>query len=402
MPRVNPEIMVWARKEAGLVPGDAIQKLSIREAWGVPPLDRLAAIENGETEPTRPMLVKMAKAYRRPLVTFYMSRPPVKGDRGEDFRTLPDDYAVEADAILDTLLRDIRARQSIVRAVLEDEDEAKPLPFVASKAITDRFHDVAVSIRDTLDFELNAYRQSATVEQAFAYLREKAEDAGVYVILVGNLGSHHTAIDAKIFRGFAIADEVAPFIIVNDQDAKPAWTFTLLHELTHIWLGQTGVSGASAERNIEKFCNDVAGELLLPAAELRQLAAAIGQGFNETAAVIGEFARTRKISRTMVAYKLFRNDLIDDQAWQGLTNLFRDQWRQNRAAERVRAREGDGGPNYYVVRRHRIGAALIDLVRRMTASGALTTSKAGKVLGVKPKNVEPMISRQPANNLPGA
>ena len=394
--------MVWARKEAGLVPGDAIQKLSIREAWGVPPLDRLAAIENGETEPTRPMLVKMAKAYRRPLVTFYMSRPPVKGDRGEDFRTLPDDYAVEADAILDTLLRDIRARQSMVRAVLEDEDEAKPLPFVASKAITDRFHDVAVSIRDTLDFELNAYRQSATVEQAFAYLREKAEDAGVYVILVGNLGSHHTAIDAKIFRGFAIADEVAPFIIVNDQDAKPAWTFTLLHELTHIWLGQTGVSGASAERNIEKFCNDVAGELLLPAAELRQLAAAIGQGFNETAAVIGEFARTRKISRTMVAYKLFRNDLIDDQAWQGLTNLFRDQWRQNRAAERVRAREGDGGPNYYVVRRHRIGAALIDLVRRMTASGALTTSKAGKVLGVKPKNVEPMISRQPANNLPGA
>ena len=402
MPRVNPEIMVWAREEAGLVPGDAIQKLSIREAWGVPPLDRLAAIENGETEPTRPMLVKMAKAYRRPLVTFYMSRPPVKGDRGEDFRTLPDDYAVEADAILDTLLRDIRARQSMVRAVLEDEDEAKPLPFVASKAITDRFHDVAVSIRDTLDFELNAYRQSATVEQAFAYLREKAEDAGVYVILVGNLGSHHTAIDAKIFRGFAIADEVAPFIIVNDQDAKPAWTFTLLHELTHIWLGQTGVSGASAERNIEKFCNDVAGELLLPAAELRQLAAAIGQGFNETAAVIGEFARTRKISRTMVAYKLFRNDLIDDQAWQGLTNLFRDQWRQNRAAERVRAREGDGGPNYYVVSRHRIGAALIDLVRRMTASGALTTSKAGKVLGVKPKNVEPMISRQPANNLPGA
>ena len=54
MPRVNPEIMVWAREEAGLVPGDAIQKFSIREAWGVPPLDRLAAIENGETEPTRP------------------------------------------------------------------------------------------------------------------------------------------------------------------------------------------------------------------------------------------------------------------------------------------------------------------------------------------------------------
>ena len=346
------------------------------------------------------MLVKMAKAYRRPLVTFYMSRPPVKGDRGEDFRTLPDDYAVESDAILDALLRDVRARQNMVRAVLEDEDEAEPLPFIGSKAVADGYRDVAASIRDTLGFDLSTYRKCVNVEQAFAYLREKAESAGIYVILIGNLGSHHTAIDVEIFRGFAIADEVAPFIIVNDQDAKPAWTFTLLHELTHVWLGQTGVSGASAEKQIEKFCNDAAGELLLPAAELRKLAAAAKQELNELAAAIGEFSEARKISRTMVAYKLFRDDLIDYQAWQVLTKLFREQWLQNRAAARVRAGKKDGGPNYYVVRRHRVGVALIDLVRRMTVSGALTTSKAGKVLGVKPKNVELMISRHRANNAP--
>lgn len=402
MPRVNPEIMVWAREEAGLAPENAIQKLSIREARGVPPLDRLAALESGEVEPTRPMLVRMAKAYRRPLVTFYMSRPPVKGDRGEDFRTLPEDYAVEADAILNTLLRDVRARQSMVRAVLEDEDEAERLPFVGSKAVADGYHDIAASIRDTLGFDLNAYRRARDTDKAFAYLRAKTEDAGIFVILVGNLGSYHTAIDVEIFRGFAIADDAAPFITINDQDSKPAWTFTLLHELTHIWLGQTGVSGASAEKNIEKFCNDVAGELLLPADELRELTAAIRQGFDETVTAIGAFAGDRNISRSMVAYELLRDDLIDHQTWQGLTNFFRQQWRQGRAAARERAREEDGGPNYYVVRRHRVGAALIDLVRRMTANGALTTSKAGKVLGVKPKNVQPMISRQLVNNAPGA
>ena len=119
MPRVKPEIMVWAREAAGLAPEDAVQKLGIKEARGIAPVDRLAALESGEVEPTRPLLVKMAMAYRRPLVTFYMSRPPAKGDRGEDFRTLPEDYAVEADAILDTLLRDVRARQ-----ILEVRDTA--------------------------------------------------------------------------------------------------------------------------------------------------------------------------------------------------------------------------------------------------------------------------------------
>jgi hypothetical protein len=35
-----------------------------------------------------------------------------------------------------------------------------------------------------------------------------------------------------VFRGFAPADDLAPFIVINDND--PAHSFTLLHELVHI------------------------------------------------------------------------------------------------------------------------------------------------------------------------
>ncbi len=80
----------------------------------------------------------------------------------------------------------------------------------------------------------------------FELLRKKPEAAGVFVLLIGNLGNYLTTIDLEMFRGFALADEVAPFVIINDQDAKTAWSFTLLHELVHLWLGQTGVSGARA------------------------------------------------------------------------------------------------------------------------------------------------------------
>lgn len=401
MPRLNPDILVWARESAGFTPEEAVVKLGIREARGVGPTDRLTRLESGEVEPTRPMIVKMAKLYRRPLITFYMSRPPVDGDRGEDFRTLPADYAAESDAILGALLRDFRARQSMVRAVMEEEDEAGALPYVGSVDVADGYVQVAEDIRRVLDFDLNTYRRCGSIEEAFSYLRAKVEDVGIFVILAGNLGSHHTAIDVETFRGFAVADDVAPFVVINDQDAKTAWTFTLLHELTHIWLGQTGISGAIAGRNIEKFCNDVAGEILLPVAELQDLAGVNRQGFVEAVAAIGGFARNRNISRAMVAYKLFRNDFIDLDEWQRFSQFFSQQWFDNRAAARARSRDTDGGPNYYVVRRHRVGTALINLVRRMTANGALTTSKAGKVLGVKPKNVGPMIMRKFTNNAQG-
>ena len=68
MPEVNPEILTWARETAGLTREDAVKKLSIRAAYGIEPEERLMALETGAIEPTRPMLVKMAKQYRRPLL----------------------------------------------------------------------------------------------------------------------------------------------------------------------------------------------------------------------------------------------------------------------------------------------------------------------------------------------
>src|SRR3546814_16138482 len=73
-----------------------------------------------------------------------------------------------------------------------------------------------------------------------------------YVLLIGNLGSHHSAIDIDAFRGFALADPIAPFVVINDRDAKTAWSFTLLHEVAHLWIGATGVSGGHFEGSTEQ------------------------------------------------------------------------------------------------------------------------------------------------------
>ncbi|TCL65738.1 XRE family transcriptional regulator [Rhizobium sp. BK251] len=389
MPKVNPLILRWARETAGLSVEDAADKLGIGDVRGIAGSDRLAMLEDGQLEPTRSQLIRMSTQYRRPLLTFYLAEPPARAARGEDFRTLPDEYARRDVALVDTLLREVRARQEMVRSLLESEEEAERLDFVASYDIRRGAEGLATAISERLGLSLQSFRSGngRGTSKGFAYLREHAEAAGIFVLLIGNLGSHHSALNVELFRGFALSDKVAPFVVINDQDSEQAWSFTLLHELAHIWLGQTGVSGGRPTSTIETFCNDVAGRILLPSAEIAGEVALRRARQDVVIARIAEIAEPRQVSHSMVAYKLYREGIIDQAMWSSVTAVFRKQWLNNKAAQRARARENEGGPSYYLVRRHRLGNRLLSLSKRMLADGALSPSKAAAILGVKPNNV---------------
>jgi Zn-dependent peptidase ImmA (M78 family) len=387
---IRPEILTWARETARLSLEDAAKAIGLKDARGESGSERLAKIEEAG-DPPRSLLLKMAKTYRRPLLVFYLSQPPKTGDRGQDFRTLPGEDRYDPD--LDALLRDIKSRQGLIRSILEDED-AERLGFVGAATMDVPAVDLARRIADNLRFSLQAFRAERTGDSAFAYLRGQIEAAGVFVLLLGNLGSHHNNISLEIFRGFAIADPQAPMIVINDQDAKAAWAFTALHELVHLWLGNTGISGTDAAARIEQYCNDVASEILLPAAE--------SKGFpkpstlEKTAAEISAFAEVRHVSRAMVAYKMFRARHLERQMWVNLNVHFREQWLALKQQQSEKQKATEGGPSYYVVRRNRVGNAPIGLIRRALDDGAITYTKAGRVLGVKPTNVEPLLASGPS------
>jgi Zn-dependent peptidase ImmA (M78 family) len=389
MSAIQPTILVWARETAGLSLEDAAQALTINPAHGKTGAERLADMEAGREEPTRPMLLRMSRVYRRPLLAFYLATPPRQGDRGQDFRTLSGKERFNPE--LDALVRDIKARQGLIRSMLEDDD-AKPLDFIGSATMTLSVGTIAARIAERLGISLARFRATKNADEAFAYLRERIEASGVYVLLLGNLGSHHTNMPVGVFRGFALADTIAPMIVINDQDARTAWSFTALHELVHLFLGQTGISGESGENTIEQYCNEVAGELLLPASELHQLAPAKNKSIGAITASITSFATGRRLSSLMVAYKLYRNGYLPRATWQVIDKTYRDEYEAYKQREAEKNKKQDGGPNYYVVRRHRVGHALLGLVRRSLDEGTITYTKAGRVLGVKPVNVEPLLS----------
>jgi hypothetical protein len=117
MPKVNHQILRWARETAGLSPSDAVDKLGIKDAQGVAAVDLLAAIESGDAEADRPLILKMAQCYRRPLGTFYMKALPRNGSRGGALRNAPDRQA-DDEAPADSLEPHIAASDAEAKVII--------------------------------------------------------------------------------------------------------------------------------------------------------------------------------------------------------------------------------------------------------------------------------------------
>ncbi len=390
MPKINPATLSWARETAGLSLEEAAKAVGLNAARGQSGAERLAELEAGDGDLSRQLLDRMAEKYRRPLVSFYLSKPPQVGERGEDFRRAPRAQELEFNPRLDALIRNVRARQDVVRFLMED-DESGPLDFVGSSRISDGADRIALSIKETTKFDLAEFRRAGDFDKAFAYLRGRLEAAGLFVLLLGDLGSHHSKIESRTFRGYAIADPIAPFIVINDNDARAAWSFTAFHEAAHIWLGQTGVSGASHEAAVERFCNDVAGTLLLPASEIRAIEINGLGDFEASIRVISTFAEERRVSRGMVAYMLLREGRISSARYRELDEHFYGAWVKSKERKKDKEKEGRG-PNRYVILRHRLGPALVGLARQYLETGNLSPTKASSLLGVKPSAVRTFLN----------
>ena len=391
---INPSMLSWARESAGLNLEEAAKRIGLSDSSRSSRVAKLRNLEAGEVEPTHSQLAKFAAVYRRPLTFFYLKERPVAASRGEDFRSRTTARSGRDEALLDALLRDIRVRHQMVRDLLEDDEELQRRPYVGSADLSDGAASTAAAIATGLGFDpMSRSERGRFRRDFFAHLRQLAERVGVFVLLVGDLGSHHSDVAPDVFRGFAIADPVAPFVVINDNDAQGAWSFTLIHELAHIWLGQTGISNASAVdviqgnyKEVEEFCNAVAGQLLLPDAVLLGFAphemdlGAVGQA-------VAELSETWSVTEPMVAFRLHQHGRLSAPIYRRLAVHYADRWQRHQAT----GRKDGGQPDYYRVRRHRLGNSLLSLVTRSLREGELTHTRAARILGVKPANVDRLV-----------
>jgi Zn-dependent peptidase ImmA (M78 family) len=397
---VNPNILIWARESAGLDLDVAAQKLGLQDSAKTTGEEKLSALERGAKKPTRNQLNNFANVYKRPLLTFYLADVPKTGNRGEDFRQTPETRGQRDNGMLDALLRDVKARQELVREILLDEDDFTPPNFVGSVTRQGGVAAAVTAMSETLKFNnTDLSLRTGDPDALFKKLRAAAEACGVFVLVLGNLGSHHTAIAASVFRGFAIADDIAPFVVINSSDARPARAFTLMHELAHIWLGATGVSGdvstkapVSDHAKVERFCNDVAGEFLLPDLHFKQATPSFNASdVNAAEAAIDLIASRWSVSEPMVAYRLHRRNELSAGAYETLRGHYHARWQAKLKRDKEKRAPDATGPSRHVLQQFNLGSALVDIIHRTVRGNQLTHTRAAALLGSKPGAVEPFL-----------
>ncbi len=393
---VNHNILVWARKEANLSRAHAANKACINdlkargEKESLSSAVRLERWEEGVETPTFPQLEKLAKAYRRPVLTFFLPEPPRKKTRLEDFRTIGG-KDIDSDAFgpeFSALLRQIEALQLNMYDLLLDTG-SKPLPFVASVSPNTTPVQVAQHIRNLLDYSFDNQKAAGDYNRVFSDIRTKAEQQGVFILLEGNLGSYHTKIAPEVFRGLAISDNIAPFIVINPNDAKPAMIFSLIHELSHVLRGETGISNLNSLdiSNInlpyqnELFCDQVAAEFLVPGDYLLSEWGKINTNY-PLEDYIKAISRKFSVSRIVIARRLLDFNRIDNDFYWKFYEVCQDEWRQIYKTKRTK----EVIIPYRVRIRSRLGGKLIGTVIGAAREGRISELDASRMLNVKINN----------------
>lgn len=397
---LNKAMLKWARDEAGLKPPEVATLSNIKgiKARGfvpeITPAMRIQMWEKGEETPSFDQLESLAKAYRRPLLTFYLKEPPKKSSQLKDFRTVGNNAPVLRlkTPIFSALVRQSELLQRNLRDLVQQDEIEHALDFVSSIKLETPQVDAVQMIREKLNFSFVDQCNVANSDKLFSVIRERIENLGVYVVLKGNLGSYHTDLDSCIFRGLALSDTYAPLIVINPNDTKSARLFSLLHEFCHILFGKNSISNWGSlnidnrsSEEIENYCDSIAAEFLVPKDTLVEYWFRYTKG-NTKDVVINKLARRFKVSEIVVARRLLDNNFIQKKEyWDFYDRSINDFFAHKKALKNKKARSG---PPYGKMKLYEFGNKTISTIGKAISKNRISEVKATRILGIRARNYD--------------
>jgi Zn-dependent peptidase ImmA (M78 family) len=356
-------LLRWARERAGLSAAALSQRFPRLDAW-----------EGGEAIPTLKQLESFAKATYTPVGYLFLQTPPLETVPIPDFRTVANAHLGHPSPnLLDTVYI-CQQRQEWYRDFVRSMGQER-IPFVASASVTSDVISTATSMRHALGFDIEQRARIPTWSDALRQFIEQADALGVLVMCSGVVfNNNRRHLDAEEFRGFAMADDLAPLVFINGADTKAAQMFTLAHELAHIWLGQSAVSDAQAlqipEHRVERWCNEVAAELLVPLSALRDEVGKAAELSDE----VGRLARRFKVSTLVILRRMHDAGVLTRK----------ELWDAYEAeVERLRAIPRGSGGNFYLTLGARVSKRFARALVVHTLEGHSSFTEAFRLLGVK-------------------
>lgn len=358
---VKPELLRWARERSKLNRDDLQRRFPHVEDW-----------ERGTAQPTFRQLEAFAKATHAPIGYLFLPEPPVENIPIPDFRTIA---GVQIGRPSPDLLETIyvcQQRQEWYRDYAKSIGE-QPLGFVGSARLGDDVATTAARMRHALGLDLEERRRTPTWTDALRRFIEQADELGVLVMCSGVvLNNNYRRLDPAEFRGFAMVDGYAPLVFINGADTKSAQMFTLAHELAHIWLGQSALSDAQASlvptNEIERWCNQVAAELLVPLDLLR----AEYQAQSDLRSEVDRLARRFKVSNLVVLRRVYDAGALSYGDFQRAYET---------ELERLLAIPSGNGGNFYLTQAARVSKRFARALVASTLEGQTLHRDAFRMLG---------------------
>jgi Zn-dependent peptidase ImmA (M78 family) len=360
---LNPNVLQWARKKAGLSEDDLAVRVGVA----------LGLVQEWEKTGRIPfnLVEKLAEKTRTAFGFLFLPEPPQPNLPISDFRRIDDAHSAKPSAELLDVIYSAQLKQNWYREYLISNGE-KPLAFVGKCSIKNPAIETAADIRNTLNVGPALAQATSKWEEAARYTIEAAEEHGILVLRSGYAGeSTARKLSVDEFRGFAMSDQYAPLIFINGADAPAAQIFTIAHEISHIWLGKTGVSNLertySTGSEIEKYCNAVAAEVLLPMEELR----VSWQGNINDTSEIDRLSYKYKTSRIVVARRARDAALLTEDKFNSYYKMI------------AAAGKKSSGGTYYQTEKYKHSRRFSITIIQETLAGRTMQRDAMQFLGIK-------------------
>lgn len=320
---------------------------------------------SGEKKPTFNQLSSIAKRLNTPAGLLLLQKPIENQITDLDFRTVDSDHLDGFSSELTDTINEMKMKQDFLREEVENE-----LPFVGKFTIDADYMDVANSIRETINISIDYFENIK--EEPFSYLRKKINEVGVFIFLNGKVKDNtHRPLDLKEFRGFVLSDKKAPIIFINQTDSRNGQTFTLIHELVHLFLNENEIFNVIETKDysydpVEYFVNKVTAELLVPKKSI----------LNETSREIGELSKKYGVSKFVITRRLYDLKVITKEQYDSLILEL------NKELENIPKKRASSSGNYNNNLKYRMDKPFVSYIENAINSSKISYTDAFNLLGV--------------------
>ncbi len=316
---INPNVLRQCREQIGISLSDVKKKVKL-----------ISTIEQGDGLPTFNQLDILSKLYGVPRWVFVSESLP----KQYQFEKVVPAYRQFADAQSE-LFSDYKIRGLI--------------------AVVDRLRDLILELRDETGEPIEPFEPPVlqndvapedAAEQVRAWLgveenfdlagwKERLEGENIFIFMTGKyLGWSH--VDKYTFRGLSLYHPILPIIIINDSDAKKAQSFTLFHELGHLLRRENALDGwDEGHRRTEKWCDEFAGNVLMPASPFRN----VTQSINDLDS-IKSVAKNFKVSPYACLVRARQLRIIDQVTYLNFEGILKSEYESSQK----KLGETDNGP----------------------------------------------------------